>query len=359
MRPPVRRYFQYHGTWSDDTTFPSGIYFTDGSGGADHDVPQLRRCGIGVCDSPPTDPLSAPNGLNFPLPGDVQTVPRAEMSAVLTVAQRAQHGANITVYSDNQLVVKQYNNTISTQSLNQDLLVQIRDNVRLKELNFSVIWIKAHLSPWDPTTWPPGTTFSQVIGNYYADRYAGVGAERAQLPADLVGPIRQYINLTYKIQRRLATILTRLPKRANRPPNYLNLPKSSLLPYIHTSYNSQHVVHETQGRLHCCYCRASVPTRSRAETLEWLSSKCICTSVRIGNKYTHHSHNIRSLKGIIFCTKCGLLASQQLKGLAKECQAPTAHYAKPHAKVNLRRLARGILPHGYQYQRVTLACIMA
>ena len=58
----------------------------------------------------------------------------------------------------------------------------------------------------------------------------------------------------------------------------------------------------------------------------------------------------------IFCTKCGLLAAQQLKGLALPCMARSAYYAKPHAKVNLIRLARGELTPWLPSPQLTLAC---
>ena len=88
----------------------SGVYYGGAFGGKYTEYKPLRRVGVSivVCDSN-GDLL---HGSNFNLPGDVQTAPRAEFSAVLTVAQRAEVGVNITVYCDNQSVVKQYNNTI-------------------------------------------------------------------------------------------------------------------------------------------------------------------------------------------------------------------------------------------------------
>ena len=109
---------------------------------------------------------------------------------------------------------------------------------------------------------------------------------------------------------------------------------------------SRHTVFEADGRLCCTYCQASVPTRSRHEAEAWLQTSCNCRTTKIGNKYTHHTHSITILKGIVFCVKCGHIATQQLKGLADPCLCPSAAYAQPHAKVNLRRLAKGDLPHG-------------
>ena len=103
--PVASTVYTYIGEWNSHTQLQSGTYFTDASGGLDHDIPQLRRCGIGICASPSLHPPQAPDGLHYPLPGEVQTVPRGEMHAIVTVARLAALEADILVYSDNLQVV--------------------------------------------------------------------------------------------------------------------------------------------------------------------------------------------------------------------------------------------------------------
>ncbi len=56
----------------------SGLYFGDGSGGPHGSYSMLRRCGVGLAHMIGNIYMG---GLHFKLPGDVQTVPRAEVSA--------------------------------------------------------------------------------------------------------------------------------------------------------------------------------------------------------------------------------------------------------------------------------------
>ena len=72
-------------------------------------------------------------------------------------------------------------------------------------------------------------------------------------------------------------------------------------------------------------------------------------STHIGTKSTHPSHTLRSLRGVLFCIKCGAITTQQLKALAAPCRCSTAAYAPPHAKTSLKRLANGDLPHGVKF----------
>ena len=73
--------------------WPSGWYFGDGSGGAFGSIPQLTRCGIGIC-AVGEDHKTAFTA-STPLGGPVQTVARAEAFALLIVCQFALDGADL------------------------------------------------------------------------------------------------------------------------------------------------------------------------------------------------------------------------------------------------------------------------
>ena len=279
----------YKGNWNADTRLPSGIYYTDASGGEDHDSPELRRCGVGICSSPKVDPHEAPGGLCYPLPGEVQTVPRGELHAILTVVSLAQPGAEIHIYSDNKQAVKMCQGQGAPKPLNNDLLCALNKLVTTKRLTLKVEWIKSHLPLWHPQDWPPGVTKHQVFGNHYADAYAGDAALRHRLPADISAPVRQAMHLVRRIQLRLATILCQLPKRTKAEAKPAQ--PSPRPPPLYTLFDaSPHIVFQVENRLCCLFCKASVPTRQRTEAKEWLNTHCRCTVLKIGgNKYTHYT----------------------------------------------------------------------
>ena len=136
--------------------------------------------------------------------------------------------------------------------------------------------------------------------------------------------------------------LTKRPKATSAP-----RPIAPRPPPLYTFFDaSRHTVFQTDTRLICSFCSASVPTRNRAQAVAWLQSPCTPTVVRIGTKSTHPTHTLRSLRGVLFCVKCGAVTTQQLKALAAPCRCSTAAYAPPHAKTTLKRLANGDLPHG-------------
>ena len=203
----------YKGSWSDSTRLTSGVYYTDASGGEDGDSPVLRRCGVAICASPSVSEPEAPGGVCYPLPGEVQTVPRGELHAIYTLVRLAEEGASLQVYSDNKQAVRLCQGQGADKPLNNDLLCELLDLVKTKRLTLKVEWIRSHLPLWQPDTWPEGVTKDQVFGNHYADAYAGDAAARHRLPQDISSPVRQAIHLVRKIQLRHATILCRLAKR--------------------------------------------------------------------------------------------------------------------------------------------------
>ena len=78
--------------------FPGGTYHTDGSGGSEGSDAHLRRCGLGVAR---LDGFLFQWGLFAPLPGVRQTVPRAELHAILLVATLTQDTPEaVTVATD-------------------------------------------------------------------------------------------------------------------------------------------------------------------------------------------------------------------------------------------------------------------
>ena len=87
--------------------WPPGTHFGDGSGGTNSSYPTLRRCGVGLCLLEPGGIFSF--GISYKLPGEILTVPRAEVSALATLVEHACEGRHITYIGDNLPVVEMFN----------------------------------------------------------------------------------------------------------------------------------------------------------------------------------------------------------------------------------------------------------
>ena len=85
----------------------SGKYFGDGSGGIHNGCPRARRCGCAVVQiGQDGRPLVA---LRYNLPGDVQTVPRSEVFALILLLQNVQWDSNTVFYTDHQNLRNNFN----------------------------------------------------------------------------------------------------------------------------------------------------------------------------------------------------------------------------------------------------------
>ena len=85
--------------------WPSGSYYTDGSGGDFSSLPTLRRVGSGVAYLG-EGYHSFLFGAYAPVPGDLQTVPRSDLVAAFLVVCFAKQGAEICIVSDSEVTVK-------------------------------------------------------------------------------------------------------------------------------------------------------------------------------------------------------------------------------------------------------------
>ncbi len=86
--------------------------------------------------------------LHYPLPGQVQTVPRGETHVVLLVTIMLEFGAKATQYTDNYAVCMIYNKgeKFALASANRDIWLQIFQNIRCKHLELELKWLPSHLS---------------------------------------------------------------------------------------------------------------------------------------------------------------------------------------------------------------------
>ncbi len=153
--------------------WPSGDYFGDGAGGNRALYPTLRRCGCAVaCMSDQVLQF----GAFSPLPGPVQTFPRAEISAALLCILHLADHAIVKFYTYNLPFAEAFNKGLDycRGNINADLYVHIFTEIRKKQLQFSVRWIPSHLAD-DPHKErsgkiPEWVTQHHILGNQHAIR---------------------------------------------------------------------------------------------------------------------------------------------------------------------------------------------
>ena len=127
-------------------------FITDGdaSGGELTSVPELRRCGCGLAKLNPDFTLSF--GCNFNLPGEIQTVPRAEIFALVVLVRHMHEGADVHYITDNEGLYKAFNAgpVVAYKTNNCDLYAEIFESTVKKAIRLSVRWIPSHLDVEKP-----------------------------------------------------------------------------------------------------------------------------------------------------------------------------------------------------------------
>ncbi len=134
-----RRIFYCEGNCPPLGEWPSGVYYCDGSGGEYGAFPSARRCGVAIASL--DDSHQFHFGIKYPLPGEVQTVPRAELSAMVTLVEIAEVDSIIIYIGDNLPVIKLYNKgeAICKRSTNADLYKKLFHHIKSRRIDFQLI----------------------------------------------------------------------------------------------------------------------------------------------------------------------------------------------------------------------------
>ncbi len=136
--PPRDVYTTHINNTPSPPLWDTGTYYGDASGGDFSSVPLLRRVGVGVCRISPLGKLLY--GIHCNLPGDVQTVPRGEIYALVVLLTRASPLAVIDYVTDNVGLRDAYNAgpTFCHSTNNCFLYNEIRNLISQKELVVTV-----------------------------------------------------------------------------------------------------------------------------------------------------------------------------------------------------------------------------
>ncbi len=154
-------------------------------------------------------------GASFNLPGQVQTVPRGELYALVTLIDFVQPGSTIDYVTDNKGLYDTYQRgpQYALRTTNCDLYKEVYDVMYKKALLVEVRWVPSHLLQQPQKGVYNCMSNLDIQGNAQADELAGQAARKFTVPLNVSSKYLYYINLTKRIQLRLATILTNLPDR--------------------------------------------------------------------------------------------------------------------------------------------------
>ena len=175
----------------------SGVYYGDASGGEFTSYRPLRRCGCGVAVIDAQGDLLF--GANFTLPGEVQTVPRAELFALVFLTRNMCALAEVEYITDNLGLYNTYHGgpVAGCARSNCDLYHELFKLTKDKAIRLRVRWMPSHLDhSWDL---PVGVSHTDVKGNEQADILAGNAAKRACVPLHVSASYLHHVSIVRKI----------------------------------------------------------------------------------------------------------------------------------------------------------------
>jgi hypothetical protein len=230
-----------------------------------------------------------------------------------------------------------------------------------------VLWIPSHLDKCVKKLKYPVPDAHFAV-NHVADHFADVASHAVQLPMQYVSSVVYHAKLVSRIQRRLVRILiTSLEKiKFDRR---LPQPRPSSPSFEDLCGATRHNLVKTGNHLRCLDCCGSC-SRTSINVTNWLKASCDPLPyddsqsiavvprwyrVQIGNNIPHASHELLSLRGIIFCNVCGAFSSKKCRKLNAPCLTPISVYC---ARA-LKKLKAGELPAQYlQWPRLPKVGVM-
>ena len=317
----------------------SGLYYGDASGGSFSAYPKLTRCGVGLCkvDRSTEDRLW---GVQLNLPGQIQTVPRAELFALHFLVNEAVSHSTLEFITDNQKNSETFNKgaEYAKNSINADLFKSIFCNIATKHLTLIVRWIPSHLA--EKLAKNPNYVVPEFVSKLdikakdWADELAGKAAHSAEVPLNVSTPYLYHYHLIRRIQKRLVTILCTLPDRPKHIPK-ARIPKEELCTIIAAS---KHVIFWPKNNacwIKCARCKGTMHSKS-SNVRAWIKGSCVGIGhsddrpipvydniVHIGNHIIHHTHKVYTFSDMFYCIKCGCHVNTKMKKLKDPCDMRT------------------------------------
>ena len=286
-------------------------------------------------------PVTAWKWIACPLVGLQQTVPRAELMAVLIAIQYA--CGDLEIFTDHLNIVKVFqegNWSRAIAGMNGDLWQQVKAAVDNSEWRTQVRWVNSHPEEMlDIQLTVPAVAYK---GNKLADEKAGEAAAEHRIPDGDVRLHREAMECSTMILERLTTLgmdmikkmaLTRFDKPAGtRRHDATKLRRAQAM-----AVTAHHVITLKNRALHCSKCLSRMGP-CEAQQVQWLREGC-----EILTGKPHSSHTLHSRSHIVWCARCGVWSGSRYRALAKECvgRPKTGLQA-----MSLRLTAKGRLPPG-------------
>lgn len=290
-----------------------------------------------------------------PLPGAIQTVPRAELYALLIVVHHVRPNALVHFFTGNKNTRDTYYKGQSRAALaaNAYMWGSLFHQIEAKSRKVHVYWMPSHTDtePAKLEKAPQWLKPWHVLGNNKADKLADLAANLHNIPRYQAKPVLEILNMQSLIQKRLVAVIKSMPPRRLRA-EAMQIPKKVSR---HTAISrlltkSSHPASIHKNRVVCHQCKQSMPIRA-PQVPDFLATTCHPPdqqwSVAIGNRHTHPSHRLRPYGGVYICTRCGSVAREVIKNLGKPCINLEKHEEPtPGGKINLRAYAANRPPQG-------------
>ena len=280
------------------------VYCTDGSGGARSQDPMLRRCGWGWVQTSPAGWGWASYG---PLEGSSQSVPRAEMVAVIQVV-RATTG-DISIYTDHANIVSgMAKGHVRCAFLsNSDLWEDIWAAVRTHAGSVSVFKVPAHADVDAVLT--SDVPREAIVGNYVADAVADRGAKMAELPDNVVQDYMAVQRTAELVLHRVVAVTVAAASVHKNPLRNIRPPSARPQPLRRLKQARRHTAHSVVAvarAWRCTQCMGMSPAKGVAA---WFRTPC---PGREGTEEAlhqvcapHPSHSLSRGPVLIWCAVCG------------------------------------------------------
>ena len=311
-----------------------GTFATDGSGGSFTSEPGLRRVGWAFAQAGAHGDPAAFGWCcrGFVVGGqEQQTVPRAELTAVIALAEAT--GGRVKCFTDHRNIVRLFGRgeaiLRNPRLQNSDLWSELFRATSQHEA-FEISWCPSHLDdPRKMKIKPRSVPGEAVVANFVADALAGVAATEALSEAgDLPG--KQHLTkLAKSILGRLeavgkyvleATTFHKAGKALLSREGRAAARRQACKQARRATSHSLFLVVAGRSTFHRCRrCFGSTrPSEASARRLSFLRARC-CREVGAAHGGPHISHSPVHLGNRLACSRCGAEGQGTLRALQQPC----------------------------------------
>ena len=287
-----------------DFSWPSGLYFGDGSGGI-HNHDNIRRCGVGITHVDNNAPHKPLYNMSMPLPGDIQTVPRAELTAVLVTVSNIEYFGTIDFFTDSEITKDTYykGKHRAKHANNADLWTELFQLIDTKNIDLRIYWMPSHTAdnPEKRSKAPDWMEDWHVKGNDMADVLAGQAADMHRVPTTVSAGINKIHKDLRLIQKRHIAVAKLWPRRDHNKVTPEHTYKPTYIDKIQeAAAESKHACIIQGSRIYCSVCNTNISIHA-CNIFDFLSSSCLemhrTNPIPVGKKTIHHTHH----KNIWWC----------------------------------------------------------